>query len=116
MTTTITTTANANGTTSLATTIDHLHYDVKAQRLLVVVVTFAGNFESSSSPLAQENRDGGKKNTLTVEDVPVASFKGQKATSSYKTKSVKMKKSYGLRFVVKFQRVFPPLESARLFN
>ncbi|KAL9980189.1 hypothetical protein ACROYT_G008740 [Oculina patagonica] len=39
-------------------TIDHLHYDVKAQGILVVVVRFAGNFESSSSPLAQENRDG----------------------------------------------------------
>ncbi len=26
--------------------IDHLHYDVKAQRLLVVVVRFAGNYQA----------------------------------------------------------------------
>ncbi len=48
-------------TTLIETAIDHLHYEVKAQRLLVVVVMFAGNFESSSSPPAQENRDGGKE-------------------------------------------------------
>ncbi len=70
--------------------IDHLHYDVKAQRLLVVVVKFARNFESSSSPLAQENVMEVKKNTFTEEDVPVASFKAQKATSQNKTKSVKI--------------------------
>ncbi len=33
-----------------------------------------------------------KKKTLTEEDVPVASFKAKKATSQYKTKSIKMKK------------------------
>lgn len=44
------------------TAIDHLHFDVNAQILLVVVVKFSGNFESSSSRLAQESRDNGKEN------------------------------------------------------
>ncbi len=39
--------------------IDHFHYDVNTQRIVIVVVKSAGTFFLSSIPISQGNRDGG---------------------------------------------------------